>query len=396
MGKILHRYLLRELLTPFALGLAIFTFVLLLARLLKLIELVVNRGLPATQILELLAYLLPAFLEVTLPMAMLLAILVAFGRLSADAELVAMRSSGVSLYQLLPPVATFVVGCAVVTLALSLFGRPWGNRSMRDALWDIAQTHAAAGLKPQVFNDEFPGLVIYAEQIDGVRGRLMHVLISDERDPRQRNIIFAREGAMVSDQEAHTVTLRLIDGAIHSTDPDARSDYQTDFESYDVNLDLRQALADAERNEDRPAEMTLTQLDDTIARKATAGEAYGTELVEWHRKFAIPFACIVFGLVGVPLGIERSRAVKSRGFAVSLAVIFAYYILLSAGQGLAQQERIPAVVGLWAPNLVFAALGVGLLRRAARERPLVGEWLQPIGAALRARMPARLAARSGA
>lgn len=396
MGKILHRYLLRELLTPFGLGLTIFTFVLLMARLLKLIELVVNRGLPAIQILELLAYLLPAFLEVTLPMAMLLAILVAFGRLSADAELVAMRSSGVSLYQLLPPVATFVLGCALVTLALSLVGRPWGNRSMRDALWDIAQTHAAAGLKAQVFNDEFPGLVIYAEQIDGLQGRLRHVLISDERDPKQRNIIFAREGAMVSDETAHTVTLRLLNGAIHSTDPDTRSDYQTDFESYDVNLDLRQALADAERTEDRPAEMTLEQLDATIARKAEAAEPFGTELVEWHRKFAIPFACIVFGLVGVPLGIERSRAVKSRGFAVSLAVIFAYYILLSAGQGLAQQERIPAVIGLWTPNVVFAGLGVALLRRAARERPLLGDWVQPLGAALRARMPARLVARSGA
>src|SRR5262245_57781188 len=109
MGKILHRYIFREVVTPFLLGLGIFTFVLLIARLLKLIEMVVNRGLPATQILELLGYLLPAFLEVTVPMAMLLAILIAFGRLSADSEMVAMRSSGLSIYQLAPPVALFVL-----------------------------------------------------------------------------------------------------------------------------------------------------------------------------------------------------------------------------------------------------------------------------------------------
>src|SRR5881409_4419273 len=103
-----HRYVFREIVVPFAFGLSVFTFILLIARLLKLIELVVTRGVPALNILRLLSYILPAFLEVTVPMAMLLSILVAFGRLSADAEVTALRASGVSLYQLTPPVATFV------------------------------------------------------------------------------------------------------------------------------------------------------------------------------------------------------------------------------------------------------------------------------------------------
>ena len=154
------------MLTPFLLGLGVFTFILLIARLLKLIELVVSRGLPPLQILRLLGYLMPAFLEVTVPMAMLLAILVAFGRLSADAEMIAMRSSGVSLYQLAPPVITFVGIVTFMTAALARYARPWGNRALPHRLWDIARTRATAGLRPQVFNDEFPGLVIYAEQID--------------------------------------------------------------------------------------------------------------------------------------------------------------------------------------------------------------------------------------
>src|SRR5262245_4590642 len=166
MGKILHRYIFREVVTPFLLGLGIFTFVLLIARLLKLIELVVNRGLPATQILELLGYLMPAFLEVTVPMAMLLAILIAFGRLSADAEMIAMRSSGLSIYQLAPPVILFVGMATGMTALLSMYARPWANHNLKHELWDIARTRATAGLRPQIFNDEFPGLVIYAEQID--------------------------------------------------------------------------------------------------------------------------------------------------------------------------------------------------------------------------------------
>ncbi len=221
MGKIIHRYIFREVLTPFLLGLSVFTFILLIARLLKLIELVVNRGLPPTQILRLLAFLMPAFLELTVPMAMLLAILIAFGRLSADAEMVAMRSSGLSIYQLVPPVILFVLMTACITAGLSMYARPWANHNLKLELWDIARTRASAGLKPQVFNDEFPGLVIYAEHIDSRTDRLIHVLISDERDPNQHNTVFASEGFMISDNDTQTVILRLLNGTIHTSDDGA-------------------------------------------------------------------------------------------------------------------------------------------------------------------------------
>ena len=369
MGKILHRYVFHEVLTPFLLGLGVFTFVLLITRLLKLIELVVNRGLPPTQILRLIAYLVPAFLEITVPMAMLLAILIAFGRLSADSELVAMRSSGLSLYQIVPPVALFVALSTIATGALAMYVRPQANANLKRALWEIVRTRATAGLRPQVFNDEFPGLVIYAEQIDGRTDRLLHVLISDERDPEQRNTVFAREGYMISDSEAQTVTLRLLAGTIH-TSGEAASDYRTDFESYDVNLDLREDLAGQTRKAEDPKELTLPSLWGLLERQRAAGDVSRAGLVELHRRFAIPFACVVFGLVGVPLGIAPARAVRSRGFAISLGMIFAYYILLSAGQGLAEQGTVPAWLGLWAPNLIFGALGVLFLREAGRERTL--------------------------
>jgi lipopolysaccharide export system permease protein len=382
MGKIIHRYIFREVLTPFLLGLSVFTFILLIARLLKLIELVVNRGLPPTQILRLLAFLMPAFLELTVPMAMLLAILIAFGRLSADAEMVAMRSSGLSIYQLVAPVIIFVLMTTCITAALSMYARPWANHNLKLELWDIARTRASAGLKPQVFNDEFPGLVIYAEHIDSRTDRLIHVLISDERDPSQHNTVFASEGFMISDNDTQTVILRLLNGTIH-TSSDGPADYHTDFETYDVNLDLRESLEGPANKQDDPNEMTLPELRAAIEAKRADGKSAAPELVEFHRKFAIPFACIVFGLVGLPLGIEPARNVRSRGFAVSLAVIFIYYILLSAGQGFAEQGTIPAWFGLWLPNMVFGALGIVLMRRAGRERALFGTWIPDLVAYLR-------------
>src|SRR4030095_5130198 len=142
--------------------------------------------------------------------------------------------------------------------------------------------------------------------------------------------------------------------------------------TYDVNLDLREAFAGQTAKEDDPQELTLPQLRAVIERQEGEGPPRPAMLVELHRKFAIPFACVVFGLVGVPLGIEPARAVRSRGFAMSPAVLFVYYILLSAGQGFAEQGTVPAWLGLWLPNIVFGVSGVVLARRAARERTLLG------------------------
>ena len=391
MRKIVHRYIFRELLIPFLFGLSVFTFVLLIARLLRLIELVVNRGVPATNILRIFAYIIPAFLEVTVPMAMLLAIIVAFGRLSADSELVAFRSSGLSLYQLIAPVVIFVTLAGVITAGLTLWGRPWGNRSLRSALFEIAKTRASAGIRQQVFNDEFPGLVIYAEEIDATTDILRHVLISDDRDERQRNHIFAREGTMISDAATETVMLRLRDGFIQTTDARRGTEYQTEFQSYDVNLDLRRALASDHERERDPKEMALAELRQTIETKRAAGTPFGLENAEYQRRFSLPFACVVFGLAAVPLGIQPARGVRARGFAVSIVLIFVYYILLSAGQALAEQRLVPAILGLWLPNAVFLVFGAHLFRQAARERGVVPlarleGWLASARTRLAARM----------
>jgi len=316
---------------------------------------------------------------------------VAFGRLSADSELVAFRSSGLSLYQLMTPVVIFAVMAGVITAGLTIWARPWGNRSLRSALFEIAKSRASAGIRQQVFNDEFPGLVIYTEEIDQTTDTLRHVLISDDRDERQRNRIFAREGAMVSDKATETVMLRLKDGFIQTTDARRGTEYQTEFQSYDVNLDLRRALAGDHERERDPKEMALAELQSAIAAKEAAGTPAGLENAEYQRRFSLPFACLVFGLVAVPLGIQPARGVRARGFAVSIVLIFCYYILLSAGQAMAEQRLVPAPVGLWLPNAVFVVFGAYVFRQAARERGIVSlERLEGWLAGVRARVAARL------
>ncbi len=370
MGSTLRRYFLREVAVPFCFGIGVFTFILLIARMLKLVELVVNRGVSPLEIGKLFAYILPTFLEVTVPMALLLAVLLAVGRLSADSEIVALRSSGISLYQMMVPIAFFILLAYLLNTALAIYARPWANNRLKASLYEIAKTRASAGLRERVFNDDFEGLVLYVEHIQPPGDQLGGMLIADNRDPNQRNTVLAKRGFIVSNEETHSVTLRLLDGTIHTFVPGETSYHKTDFTVYDVTLNLAAALAKFSQREKEPEEMSLGELRTVIAERRRAGKRPSGELVEFHRKFSVPFACLVFGLVGVPLGIRPARAVRSRGFSVSLVVIFIYYLLLTTGETLAQKDVVSPIVALWTPNAIFLVFGAVLFVMAARERPL--------------------------
>jgi lipopolysaccharide export system permease protein len=370
MGPTLRRYVLREVVTPFLFGIGVFTFILLTARMLKLVELVVNRGVPFLQIAKLFAYILPTFLEVTVPMALLLAVLLSVGRLSADSEIVALKTSGISLYQMVVPVLLFTSAVCVLSFLLGAYARPWGNSGLKASLYEIAKTRASAGLRERVFNDDFAGLVIYVEHVRPPGDQLEGILIADSRDPNQRNTVTAKRGFLVGNEATHSVTLRLLDGNIHTFTPDEQSYQKTDFSVYDVTLNLAVALARFSRHEKDAQEMTIGELRAAIAARTAAGQPANTELVELHRKFSLPFACLVFGLVAVPLGLQPVRAVRSRGFSVSLALIFLYYLLLTAGQAMAEKGSLPPMVALWIPNVVFGVLGTVLFTSAARESSL--------------------------
>lgn len=361
----IHRYILREISVPFGLGLASVTLILLIARILKLVELVVNRGVPFLQVVRLFSYILPAFLEVTVPMALLLAILVAFGRLSSDSEITALRASGISLYQLLPPVAMFSVLMSIGCLALSVYLRPWANDLLRTGLFDIAKTRASAGIRPRVFNDDFAGLMIYVDQVEQPGNQLRGILIADTRDGGQRDTVFAKLGILGSDEHTQQVNLRLYDGQVHTHYQRDGSYHRTEFNHYDITLDVADAASKVEMRERQPSEMAWQVLVGTIEEKQARGEAAHSERVELHRRLSIPFACLGFAAVAIPLGIRPSRSVRSRGLAVSLALILGYYLLLTSGQSLGERGVMHPLIAMWSPNVILASFGVVLFRRAA-------------------------------
>ncbi len=368
MGRILFRYICREVVTPFLLGLLIFTLILLTARILKLVELVVNRGVPVWYMVKIFCYATPAFFEVTVPMAFLLALFWGFGRLSADREITALKSCGLSFYQIALPVGICVAVVLSGTFFLTLYVRPWSNAALKQVLYEVAKTRATAELKEKTFNDAFEGLVIYAEEIQPPGTFLRGVMIADSREQQRKNTIFARSGLVITNEDSHLLTLRLLDGTMHSVEPLSKSYQTTRFSVYDVTLNLATVLAETKKPDRDPQDMSLDELDNAILQKQANQVDCKAERVEWHRRFSLPFACVVFSLIALPLSTQAAWSFRSHGFVVSLSVILVYYLLLTTGETLGKKGVLPPAVALWLPNAVLGAVGLYLFQGAAQEK----------------------------
>ncbi len=372
MGRTLRTYVIGEVGIAFSTGLAICTFVLLIARILDLVDLILSRGVPPARVLELFAFILPSFLEMTVPMALLIGIVVAFGRLAGDGELIAIRSAGISLEQVLRPVLTFALLAGVLTLTLAVFARPWAKRHVRQTVYDIAKTRATAALQPRVFNSDFDGIVIYVDDIDRGAGLLKGIMLSDERESYRRTTIFASAGRLMTDEENRSIYLQMLDGTSLSYHAGQESYDKTDFASFEVNLDLEKNVGESIGVETtRPSEMGWATLLENRRRRIEAGDPAIEENLELHRKFSVAVACVLLAVIGIPLGMQRTRAVRARGLAVSIVVVLAYYVMLTAAMAMARKRAIDPALAAWLPDLVLAVAGTVLFRRAARDQRLI-------------------------
>lgn len=367
MRKTTYLYILKETFPIFFISLLTFTLILLMDKILKFIELIVG-GVSISHILRLLFFVSPSFLIFTIPMAFLLGTLLSFGRLSADSEITAFKASGMSLYQLFLPISLLSLSAYLFTTFLVFYGLPWGNRGFMATLYLIAQSKADIDIKERVFNDMFNGLVVYVDKVP-IQGKKMEgVLIYDERDKGKVNTIFAQEGFLVSNPESKEIILRLLNGDIHRFESKTRVYQKMKFDIYDLRLELGKTFA-AWGARLKEYEMSSDEINQKIKLMKILGQDTTSQEVELHKRYAIPFACIVFGLIGVPLGIQPRRSARSYGFILTIFIILAYYMSLTTSEILAIRKIIPPFLAGWIPNLLFIGLGVYLLVKAANESP---------------------------
>ena len=364
MKKTFFLYICREIAVPFLLGITTFTAVLLMGRFLQLADLVVTKGMLFTDILRMILYLLPFFSMVTIPMAFLLALLLAFGRLSADSEVTAMKASGVGLYSLLPPVLTCALLAYLATTFVTVYALPWGNSSFRQLLLEVIETRATLNLKERIFNDDFPGLVLYVDRYSRSDNAMSGILIQDERDPKEASTIFAERGMIERVPDTKSLRLSLKNGGIHRGL--GTTGYRLlEFQNYEVTINLAPSAKGVTKKEQ---DLTLAQLREELRAYKLDDKKRRDLLIELHRRFSLPFACFVFALVGVPLGIQNQRSGKGAGFSVSIGIILAYYLLLSAGKTSGQRGVIHPAIAVWSPDILFLLAGAYLFRKTAAEQ----------------------------
>lgn len=371
MKRTLSLYIAREILPAFAVGLLAFTLVFLTARIVRLIEFVVTRGVTFAWIGKLMMLMMPTFLELTLPMALLVGILLGLGRLARDHEVTALKASGISALQILVPVSTLALVISVLTLLITTWARPAALLGLKRELYDITQNHMRTALREKVFNGDLSNVLIYIDEVVPPGNILQRALIVDRRNPSRESVIFGKAAFFLTDEESQTINLKLFDGTIHERRKDRPGFQQTSFNVYDFRLGVEQALGSLPKRERTPKEMSLRRLLRAIEVKRAQGVHPTTELIELHQRLSFPIAPLVFGLLAVALVLVPQRSRTSRSWALTLCVFWLlfYYTLLSAGKALGEREIIPAALAAWLPNLAMGLVALYFFRKALHDSP---------------------------
>lgn len=314
-------------------------------------------------------YLVPFFMLLIVPVACMLSVFLTFLRMSTDRELVALKAGGVSIYQMLAAPLVFCCLCAMLTLSISLHWLSWGMGSFRTTIMEIANTRAHIVVQPGVFNQDLPGLTLFARQVDPATGEMRQVIVEDRSRPETVLTIIAPEGVASTDEARGEILFHLRDGRIYKADGDNVS--VLGFSEYSVRIDLDKLFKGLELGDIKPKEMSWAQLVglDLQNYEKERGERYVRKvLVEVHKRWALPVACIVLGLFALPLACAFEGLRRQLGVALALLMFLVYYSMLSLGLSTGEAGTVPPVVGLWMPNALFLIAGLYGLRLTALER----------------------------
>ena len=374
MLRITDRYILREVVPPFLLALFVFTFLLMIPPIMEVAEDLIEKGVDALTILQLMATLIPQGLGITIPMALLLGVLMGLGRLSSDRETVAFQACGVSLFRMLVPLTLLGVVSTVATAYVLITALPDANQAFREITFRTVANRAEGEIKPRVFDEYFPGVVLYVREVSTDGGGWSDVLLADSRASQHPDIYVAERGRVVLNREERQVDIVLTQGTGHQVDPLKPETYEVHaFDEIVIGLD-----ADTVFPRTGPQrgyrELSLTELQDEADRLTAAGLSPHNPIMEMHRKFSIPVACLVFTLIALGLGVTSRKDGKLASFALGTGVIFAYYVIMYGAESMAKGALVSPQLAMWLPNIVLGLFGIGLVvwrSRSVERRVLI-------------------------
>ncbi|GMT42445.1 MAG: LPS export ABC transporter permease LptF [bacterium] len=374
--KLLDKYIFKELLKIFTVGLLSLMSILILEKVNFLSDMLLNEGITTLEFMKLFMYISPAFLVVSIPLAIMLSSLITFSRLSADGEIIAMRACGISFYRILLPVVVFSCFTYGASSYLALNVQHVTNYKFVNLLMDAIGRNVGVTLSERVFFDRFPNAIIYVNEKPVSSDVLKGVFIVDQQDPSKPRFITAKSGRLgvVGDK----IIVKLQNGNIYSADGGSfRMIY---FKEYDLNLDsgLRKATYGFQ-----PREMSNEDIKKLIAQKILDNKPVFAEQVEIYKRYSLPFACVVFGLLGAPLGIRAHRSGRWGGLGLGVVMMIINYILLMLGEGVGREGRIHPAAAMWAPDVLMGSIALSLIYVTSREtmpfkttQRLQSRWIQ--------------------
>lgn len=380
--RILTRYILREVISHAVIGAAVFTFVLFTRDLGRILELVVRNSAPIPSVAEIFFYTVPVALTYTLPMGVLVGILIGLGRLAADSEITAMRAGGVGVWAFLRIISIFAVSVWLLAMVNGVWVAPASQTALGKLQDRLKGSQVSFEVQPRVFYEGFPNVVLYVQDVKGRAGAALWkgVFLADVSNPSAPRITIAEEGIVVAENPG-LLHLHLRDGSMHETTPKTPGNYQiSTFAQTDIPIPIPNAGSRQQREPTNIGAMGTAELLKVAGQTdAVTGRWY---LIEFHRRLALPTACLVLALVGIPLGLSSKRGGKSGGFVLTILLVFGYYSISLIGIPLARQGNIPPWLGAWMADIVFFVAG-GLLLWHAERRPFdfsgLHDWWNRLG-----------------
>jgi LPS export ABC transporter permease LptG/LPS export ABC transporter permease LptF len=355
--RIVDRYISREVFSHAVLGLAIFTFVLFVPQLVRLMELIVRHSADTLTVVALILCLLPGVLTFTFPMAVLVGVLLGLGRMSADSETTALHAVGIGTRRLLLPIAALAGVATLLTLLMTLWLGPVALAQFRRLEQDLRATQASFEVQPRVFDERFPGLVLYVQDIEAGATRWRGLLLAESGDGNGSRLTLAEEARVVADRDSSKLQIHLVNGSTHEYSAREPTRYSVStFGQSDLPVRIEGV--------DKPQAAPLSKAELSLRSLLATGSSADREVqVELHRRLALPAACLVLALAGVPMGARPRRGGRAAGVVLTGLLIVGYYLLFVFGAGLAQRGAVPAFWGLWLANIATAGVALVLLPR---------------------------------
>ncbi|MGH9671262.1 MAG: LptF/LptG family permease [Terriglobales bacterium] len=376
--RILTRYILREVLSHAAIGVTLFTFVIFMRDVGRILELAVRNSAPLPSLAQLIFLTLPAALTVTIPMGVLVGILIGLSRLAADSEVTAMRASGIGAGLFLRVIALFALAAWMLALVNNLWIAPRSAAALTALQNKLKSTQASFEVQPRVFYEDFKNYVLYVQDTEVAPHAAVwkRVFLADLSTPSAPKLTLAEQGVVVNESPT-ALRLELNNGWQHEVDPRSPEQYAVSrLGKSTLHIDLPDSTA-----AQTPGALSYTSMSNQQllerARTGTPAQA-NWSWVELHRRLALPTSCLVLALVGIPLGLSAHKGGKSTGFVLTVLLVFVYYVLTLIGVSLGRQGRLTPGISIWMANAVFLAGGLLLYRRVNRMPIEIGSFRQVV------------------